>query len=39
MRPDISLAETCLHIGRNECAKCAHNYLRLGRTKDKEIRD
>lgn len=37
MRKYCSLAETCPHIGRNECAKCAHNSLKLGRLKDKEL--
>ena len=37
MRQYCSLAETCPHIGRNECAKCAHNSLKLGKFKDKEL--
>lgn len=37
IRKHRDVTETCLHIGHNKYAKCAHNSLKLGRSKDEEL--
>ena len=37
MKQYCSVADTCQYIGRNECAECAQNSLKLSRSKGEKI--